>query len=221
MKNKILSFLAVLVLLSVMPVSASANHPVPDLSQNGSLTFLMELEDMPLGGGALNLYKVGEIAEEDGNYFFQLFDGRSIWLAEEIDQTLADEMLALAKTERLTKLTAIIAEGKATFPDLPVGLYLVWQDDDDATLGVSPIRCFLISVPRFQDGAYELDVLAKPKNAPEKLPPEPPITPPPPGESPQTGQLKWPVPVLALGGAMLFLFGWALHLRGKRNGHEK
>ena len=39
MKNRILSFLLVLVLLSALAVNASAAHPVPDLSQNGSLTF--------------------------------------------------------------------------------------------------------------------------------------------------------------------------------------
>lgn len=34
-------------------------------------------------------------------------------------------------------------------------------------------------------------------------------------ELPQTGQLWWPVPLLAVGGMLLFLLGWGLHRRGE------
>lgn len=224
MKNKILSFLLVLSLLSMAAVNASAAHPAPDLTDNGSLTFLMELDGVPLDDGKLNLYKVGEITDEDGNFFFRLIDGRKIFLSEEIDQILAEEMLTLAKSAGLTKLSVTIEEGKAVFTDLPVGLYVVWQDAVDATEGLSAIQPFLISVPRFQNGTYELDVLAKPKNAPEAVPTEP-TTPPstttPDEELPQTGQLNWPVPAMALAGALLFVFGWILCIREKRISHEK
>ncbi|MBE6967137.1 MAG: LPXTG cell wall anchor domain-containing protein [Ruminococcaceae bacterium] len=33
---------------------------------------------------------------------------------------------------------------------------------------------------------------------------------------PQTGQLNWPVPVMAIIGATLFITGWVLCLRKKR-----
>ena len=222
MKNRILSALLALILMSVLIVHASAAHPVPDLSPNGSLTFAMELDGTALDNGNLNLYKVGEIAEDDGNYFFQLIDEREITKESQIDENLAKEMLTLAKEMSLTKLTAPIEEGSAEFADLPVGLYVVWQDEKDATKGLFPIQPFLISVPRFQDGTYELDVLAKPKNAPETIPPEstePP--PPPPPKLPQTGQLNWPVPVMALTGTMLFVAGWILCMSRKRISNEK
>ena len=222
MKNRILSALLALILMSVLIVHASAVHPVPDLSRNGSLTFAMELDGTALDNGNLNLYKVGEIAEDDGNYFFQLIDEREITKESQIDENLAKEMLTLAKEMSLTKLTAPIEEGSAEFTDLPVGLYVVWQDEKDATKGLFPIQPFLISVPRFQDGTYELDVLAKPKNAPETIPPEstePP--PPPPPKLPQTGQLNWPVPVMALTGTMLFVAGWILCMSRKRISNEK
>lgn len=221
MKNRILSFLLVLVLLSALAVNASAAHPVPDLSQNGSLTFQMELDGVALDNGSLNLYKVGEITDDDGNYFFQLIDGREILLSEEIDQILAEEMLTLAKASALTKLSAPIEGGKAAFTDLPVGLYVVWQDTSDATEGLFPIQPFLISVPRFQNGIYASDVMAKPKNAPETIPPETTVPPKPDETLPQTGQLNWPVPVMAMAGAVLFILGWLLFTRGKRMSHEK
>ena len=222
MKNRILSALLALILMSVLIVHASAAHPVPDLSPNGSLTFAMELDGTALDNGNLNLYKVGEIAEDDGNYFFQLIDEREITKESQIDENLAKEMLTLAKEMSLTKLTAPIEEGSAEFAEVPVGLYVVWQDEKDATKGLFPIQPFLISVPRFQDGTYELDVLAKPKNAPETIPPEstePP--PPPPPKLPQTGQLNWPVPVMALTGTMLFVMGWILCMSRKRISNEK
>lgn len=222
MKNRILSALLALILMSALIIHASAVHPVPDLSQNGSLTFEMELDGTALDNGNLNLYKVGEIAEDDGNYFFQLIDEREITKESQIDENLAKEMLTLAKEMSLVKLTAPIEEGSAEFADLPVGLYVVWQDEKDATKGLFPIQPFLISVPRFQDGTYELDVLAKPKNAPETIPPEstePP--PPPPPKLPQTGQLNWPVPVMALTGTMLFVMGWILCMSRKRISNEK
>lgn len=222
MKNRILSALLALILMSALIVHASAVHPVPDLSQNGSLTFEMELDGTALDNGNLNLYKVGEIAEDDGNYFFQLMDEREITKESQIDENLAKEMLTLAKEMSLTKLTAPIEEGSAEFADLPVGLYVVWQDEKDATKGLFPIQPFLISVPRFQNGTYEPNVLAKPKNAPETIPPEstePP--PPPPPKLPQTGQLNWPVPVMALTGTMLFVMGWILCMSRKRISNEK
>ena len=222
MKNRMLSALLALILMSALIVHASAVHPVPDLSQNGSLTFEMGLDGTALDNGNLNLYKVGEIAEDDGNYFFQLMDEREIKKESQIDENLAKEMLTLAKEMSLTKLTAPIEEGSAEFADLPVGLYVVWQDEKDATKGLFPIQPFLISVPRFQNGTYELDVLAKPKNAPETIPPEstePP--PPPPPKLPQTGQLNWPVPVMALTGTMLFVMGWILCMSRKRISNEK
>ena len=222
MKNRILSALLALILMSALIVHASAVHPVPDLSQNGSLTFAMELDGTALDNGNLNLYKVGEIAEDDGNYFFQLMDEREIKKESQIDENLAKEMLTLAKEMSLTKLTAPIEAGSTEFADLPVGLYVVWQDEKDATKGLFPIQPFLISVPRFQNGTYELDVLAKPKNAPETIPPESTEPPPPlPPKLPQTGQLNWPVPVMALTGTMLFVMGWILCMSRKRISNEK
>lgn len=223
MKNRILSFVLVLILLSVLTVNASAVHPVPDLSRNGSLTFAMDLDGVPLDNGNLNLYKVGEIAEDNGNFFFLLMDERTITQESQIDHILAEEMLTLAKEQSLTKLSAPIKAGKAAFTDLPVGLYVVWQNREDATEGLYPIRPFLISVPQFRNGAYELDVQAKPKNAPQTIPPTTEPTPPPPSDEqlPYTGQLNWPVPAMALAGAVLFVMGWILCICRKRMGNEK
>lgn len=224
MKNRILSAVLALILLFSLTVNASAAHPVPDLTKNGSLTFEMYYDKKPLNSGCLNLYKVGEITEEDQNFSFSpiaCFEDDDVSFQDINDPELAEKLLELANKETvpLTKLTALIKDGKAVFSDLEPGLYLVWQDDPDACKDLSPIAPFLISIPRYIDGEYITDVVATPKNSP-KPKPEPPDTPPPP-DLPKTGQLNWPVPLMAIAGAVLFITGLILCATRKRTYNEE
>lgn len=223
MVKRIVSMLIMLLLIGCLTLTAFATHPVPDLSQNGSITFVMDLDGELLDGGKLNLYKIGDIAEDDGNYSFALIDaldGSDLTLEDVSNPILAEELLTIAKVldkeTGLEKYVAPIEEGAAVFADLPNGLYVVFQNDEDVTKGFAAIQPFLISVPKFQNGAYELDVIAKPKVPLETAPPET-TTPPTPDEQlPQTGQLNWPVPVLAFSGALLLILGFVLRTAGKK-----
>lgn len=224
MVKRIIAMLVMLRLIGCLAIPAFAAHPVPDLSKKGSITFVMSLDGELLDGGKLNLYRVGDIAEEDGNYSFALtdpLDGSDLTLDDVSDPALAQELLTLAKAVKLEKITAPIEDGAAVFTELPVGLYLVFQNKGDATRGFSPIQPFLISIPRFQNGDYELEIVAKPKVPLETAPTEPstpPSTPPPspPPNLPQTGQLNWPVPVMAILGCVLFVLGFILCIDRKR-----
>ena len=224
MKKRILFLLLTVVLLCGLSIPVHAAHPVPDLSQNGSLTFSVELDGTQLDGGALNLYRVGDIRENDGNYNFRLIEAlqsRDLLPEEVSDPALAQDLLTRAKPLNLTKITAPIRNGKAVFDTLPVGLYLVWQSKADATDGYDAIHPFLISIPRFQNGEYILDVVATPKVPLETEPTEPTTPPPPPPPHlPQTGQLNWPIPIMAVSGAVLFVVGWILCAGRKRRDNE-
>ena len=70
MRKCLRSLLALLLLLE-LPLSAAA-HPVPDARKDGqcSITVTMTYGGKALKGGTLALYKVGDVAEEDGNYSF-------------------------------------------------------------------------------------------------------------------------------------------------------
>lgn len=210
MKKRILCMVVAILLLLCLSMPTYAAHPLPDLSRNGSITLHMAPGDVPLNDGNLNLYKVGEFSEVDGNYFFTLMDGRTITENEEITLILAEELLTLAKEENLVARTTKIQAGEATFHDLEHGLYVVWQAKADASQGFMPISPFLLSVPRYTEGEYQLDVVADPKVAFETVPAT--TTPPPPKdeETPKTGQLNWPVPVLAVSGAALMILGFAM-----------
>ena len=128
------------------------------------------------------------------------------------DPAVAKSLLKLVDKKSLSRITTPIAKGQAVFSDLPVGLYLVWQNEDDADEGFSAIQPFLISVPKLQDGEYVLDVVAKPKVPLETEPTEPTEPPPPPPPNlPQTGQLNWPIPVMAMMGCAMFVLGVFLY----------
>lgn len=105
-------------------------------------------------------------------------------------------------------------DGTVVFTDLPQGRYLVVQEEPAE--GFAPFESFTVEVK----GS---DVQASPKMQPgtEEEPPEPetPPTPPPQSDTdlPYTGQLTWPIPVLAAGGFALILLGIFLWTRGKRH----
>lgn len=83
------------------------------------------------------------------------------------------------------------AEGAVCFPNLEPGLYLLVQRR--AGEGQQPFSPFLVSIPTVIGDTTVYDVVARPKSAPPELP--------------QTGQLRWPIPVLTLGGVSLILLG--------------
>ena len=226
MKNRIVSILLAVALLFALAVNASAENSGPDLTQRGSLTFTMELGGEPLTKGNLNLYHVASIEmNEEYIYEFRLIDvlaDDELSLENVNDPILADELLRRAKDSGLQSINAPIRDGMVTFQDLPTGLYLVWQGKEDVDQDLMPIQPFVISVPRLQGDVYVLDVVAAPKVPIETEPTQPTTPPPPPGgDLPQTGQMNWPVPVMAVSGAVLMIIGWILCAGRKRSGYEK
>jgi hypothetical protein len=117
----------------------------------------------------------------------------------------------------------VTEEGYADFTKLPQGLYLVVQTQ--ASHGYEAIKPFLVSIPLPDGDSWIYDVDATPKvgatipdtpdtpDTPDK--PDVPDTPDKP-VLPQTGQLNWPVPVLACCGVLLFSVGWVLNRQGKK-----
>ena len=231
MKNRILSLLLALGLVFAFAVNASATElPVemPDLGEKGSLSFTMDVDGEPLDSGRLNLYYVATVEPVDKKqYDFRLVEALAAAGALLDTGALQNGAQAVQLLEKAMQVlpgyrSAPIEDGKVSFAELDAGLYLVWQREADASEGYAAIQPFLISVPKWQNGNYEMDVVADPKVPfiPETLPPPPPPPPPPP-ELPQTGQLNWPVPVMALSGAVLLILGCILCAGRKRCGNEK
>lgn len=241
MRRKILAWTMALMLLygSVMTVSS---HTVPDLTQKGSIEITFVYNNQPVQGGNLELFRVGEVLEENGDYYFGVleeFKGSGVSLENVQSPEVAEALAEYAKDlQGLTK--DISSEGKVDFEQLELGLYLLIQEE--AAEGFHEVNPFLVSVPKVVDGEYVYQVDASPKVQmepkgtvpPGSIPPPPDTTPtpetpppnttPPPGsippsdtpKLPQTGQLNWPVPLLAVSGLWLFTMGWVLRFGRKK-----
>ena len=158
------------------------------------------------------------------------------------DSTLADQLVKyLPAVPAIAAQQDVNEEGYADITKLPQGLYLVVQTE--ASHGYEAIKPFLVSIPLRDGNNWIYDVDATPKvcatipetpdipDTPDNpVSPDSPDNPVSPGNPdnpvspsnpdkpvlPQTGQLNWPVPVLACSGVLLFAIGWVLNRQGKK-----
>lgn len=142
-------------------------HEVPDPSRTGSIRFSMLYDGSAVGGGSLTLHRVGDVAEEDGNYTFTLTEAYAASGADLTD--LTDTALAADLADYTTangiagEEVTIGSDGTAAADGLALGLYLVMQDQPAE--GYEAIAPFLVSVPMWDEtaGAYLYTVDAAPK----------------------------------------------------------
>ena len=201
--------------------------------------------DVPLRGGELTLYQVASVKRTNGNLYFDYtgdFTGCGVVLGDLSDSTLADQLAKYLPTvPAVAAQQNVDEEGYADFTKLPQGLYLVMQTE--ASHGYEAIKPFLVSIPLPDGDSWIYDVDATPKvgatipdtpvspgtpdnpvspgNPDNPVSPENPDNPVSPSNPdkpvlPQTGQLNWPVPVLACSGVLLFAVGWVLNRQGKK-----
>lgn len=225
-----------LLLCGAFAVNASA-HEIPDLDRTGSISGTMLYDGEAVGGGSLILYKTGDVAEDDGNYSFTLTDafaGSGLSLEDLESDTLAAGLAEYASDNSIAGTEVSIAsDGTWSVSGLELGLYLAVQENPAE--GFEAIAPFVVSLPMFENGAYVYEVSTEPKMGALT---ESVVTPEPALEStsesgsadssgsgtssaetagttgstlPQTGQMNWPVPVLAVMGICLLLAGWTLY----------
>lgn len=203
--------------LWMVPVLAFG-HEVPDMDKKGSITVELKYGTKVVKGGALRLFKVGKVAEDDGNYSFEWEDalaGFSGELTLPDDGTLAKSLYSYVRSAKVTAVITLTNKtGTVVFENLEPGLYLVAQPK--AASGYTALAPFLVSVPTYQEGHYIYDVSAYGKSS---LKPAGTPGPTPEPSLPQTGQLSWPVPVLTVAGLLLFAFGWWLCFGRRKKEH--
>ena len=222
MSNRMISILIVLLLVGSLPIAALA-APIPEEGRLGSITVTVRYDDKPVSGGALTLFRVGEVSENDGNYcFLPAGDFSECGLVFENIQSpeLAESLASYARSQKLTGTAKLISKkGIVTFSGLEQGLYLLVQNT--AAYGYSKLSAFLVSLPYLDGDEYIYDVTASAKSELEREPEptEPPKTPTSPGgKLPQTGQLWWPVPVLICCGLLCIAIGL---IRRRRTSDEE
>lgn len=221
MRKKLTVLLALMVLVFGLCGRVWAAEQ-PDPNRTGSITIVMEFDGAPLAGGSLTLYRVGSITPTNQFALVEPLSQDGPSLADLQDPGLAGTLNALAIAHGLEPYTAPIAEGRAVFSGLEPGLYVLSQSAGQETADYAPIDPFLMSLPQWLDDTYVYDLTAAPKvplvPAPTEptQPTEPPPTEPDTPQLPQTGQLNWPVPLMAVLGLTFFCLGWVLAFGSKR-----
>lgn len=192
-------------LLWICPYSALAQEEETelDLDRLGSITFHLEYEGKPVQGGNLAICRVGELREDGGTWHYvpvAELQESGIDMDDLEDRAMIAQVEEAAEEAQLPAQEAVFDEkGEMHFSDLVLGLYLVRQTEPAP--GYEKLQTFLITLPMVEDRKLIYDVDALPKPELEKTPePHDPTL-------PQTGQLYWPLPVLAVPGTALVIAG--------------
>lgn len=217
MARRIASLAFALLILCALPLMAAA-HDVPQERDDCTIELQVWYQDTPISSGNLTAVLVGYMDEEDGDYFFRrVFTGERLENAYVQTTDAPKDMLEFYNANKskfdFAHKKNPIQKGVCKFETMSTGLYLIIQER--ASTGYSKLSPFLVSVPYMEDGTYRYSVTAKLKTELEKEPQPTKPTPIPPGKLPQTGQLNWPVPVLALCGLGFLACGCLTQLSGK------
>ena len=212
--RRIAVVLILAVMLPALLVSAAGNVE----GYRGNVTLrLRNDKGSPQEGIEIRLCQVGDaVLEQDSLKFKNTLDGKIPLgdMSAEKNIETAKKLAAAIGTVPQGSLNGKVhtaktdAKGEARFLDLKAGAYLVEQRSKNASGQV--FQPFLLYLPvADQDGSWLTEVIVSPKMAKEK-----PVTPSKPDSKlPQTGMLRWPVPVLALGGVTLIVIGLAVRRR--------
>lgn len=196
---------SILCALTLLFTTINVNAEEVDTTKTGSIT--ITLDKQQVSGGSLRLYQIATV--EDNKFVYTNgYENCGISL----DKLDSDTAKALAKisTDTNTSVTQSVVKGSnVVFNQLQVGLYLVVQDGSFENY--QSIDPFLVSIPQKEGESYIYDVDASPKvGTLTKVTP----TTPPSEDIPNTGQLNWPIPVLATSGILLIVVGWYLLKKG-------
>lgn len=229
MKTRGLLRAACLTALVLALVLCGARAQAIDLGQIGSIALVRcDGEGKPLAGREYWLYRVGAAVSGGEGVQFVLseeFGGSGAALDDPSASHLAQQLAGYVQEhpELSRKEATADAQGRAAFEGLECGLYLVMQAPTDAQDAYERMTPFVVTLPMHGEAGegWAYEVLARPKASPTGTPapeqtPEP-SQPPKEPSLPQTGLARWPIPVLAGSGLVLFALGWVLCFAGKRH----
>ncbi|MGI6052850.1 MAG: pilin N-terminal domain-containing protein [Bilifractor sp.] len=195
-KNLILAFAAIMVLMSSTNVMAAADtDSMPDLiSSTGSLKVVYQYSGesvINIDGAEIDVIQVADVTVSDGSVHYELLpefestgitlDGMSTEQSIEAASTL-DSLAAKSVHQGSKKVTD--SQGSVTFDNVPVGMYLVRQTGASGTAqNYEYFDPFLVMVPEKDPGSasWIYDVTTQPKSETKKV--ETTTTPPTPPKS--------------------------------------
>jgi hypothetical protein len=213
---KMMAGLCALGLLLALSAPVRAANINPNARGSLSLT-LKTAAGTAVPGGSLKLYRVGVLAGDAQSWRLSGdFAGSGLSLDRltgQGDAALAARFAAYAKKHGASGISLRIdGSGRAAVSRLSLGVYLVTQPVP--AKGYRAVSPFLVSIPLRDGDTWQYAVDATPKMRTVAAIKPKPKTPPKKTvkgrKLPQTGQLKWPIPVMAAAGMLLFALGWKL-----------
>lgn len=191
-RKRLAVLLAGMILLMYCAIPAFALEVV-DVNRTGSIRVsLYDTETSEaVGGGELILYRVANVKKSNADLSFVYtngFEDCGIELGDLSESDLAAQLVEKLSDTAESTIRTVSEDGVAEFDDLPVGLYLIVQEQ--TAEHYSPIRPFIVTVPIEENGHYVYEVDALPKvgtstYTPPETPPDTPDTPDKP-ETPET-----------------------------------
>ncbi len=244
--RKVIALLLTAVLFVVFGASVYAADIDLDKTGSISVKFIDGKTGELVPDGILSMYKVADIVRgSDGSLSYAYTDGFAscgLVLGDLTNDKLPESLSAYAQQNKLSAAAQSVGEnGVCQYSDLGLGLYLIVQTK--AAEGYCAIDPFLVSVPIADPEGWDYDIDATPKmealtatstssttttnsSSTTSSTTNPSTTTTTLNSNvqgdgdgnklPQTGQLNWPIPVLAGVGIILFLFGWATVFSGKK-----
>ena len=189
--------------------------------QEGSVSVtLHDLETQePIPGAQWCIYKLASL---EGNIYVPAQDFAGCGQNLSDPAGLSTGQLASYAADSNLAGVAKNADSVATarFTGLECGAYLLVQTGGSEAYELA--EPFIVMVPMTDaDGSTLIyDIEANPKTTPAIIPTPIPTPTPTPNDPklPQTGQLNWPVPVLAASGLAMIIIGFGIYTKGRKNG---
>ena len=230
MLKKILScILCCVVVLTAVAWNAFAQIDGVDPKMTGSVLITLQAGDCHPTDGTVRVYQVAYYDEDELDFVVRTAfreisdDPYDFMLSANLADLAAKTADCAVKNGVKYKDFAIDENGEISITLLPLGIYLITQGEPSK--GFSSISPLLAMIPSTNQETGELEycIDATPK---VEIEPEIPVPPPPPDTTeptipppylPDTGQVYWPIPVLALAGLVLVLTGLRIRRRKSRD----
>ena len=163
MGRKIVSIFLIVYVFFLMPMTSFAQ--TVDFNRKGSISLTLIDRDgnTPITGAELSLYHVATASLNSKNNLSYTFTNAFEGCGDTLDDpTLSVKLDAFVDDYSVSAEKLVTdAHGKASFTDLPLGLYFVKQTN--TVEGYAPCTSFLVTVPNQSADGYVYDVNASPK----------------------------------------------------------
>ncbi|MBE6573494.1 MAG: LPXTG cell wall anchor domain-containing protein [Ruminococcaceae bacterium] len=205
MKKAIISLIMI---VSLFLCCFNTLYAAPDRDRNITLNVTVKSGDTKVGTGTVMLYHIAVLDGENYCYTddFENYD-KDI---ESVNRESITDIVDYISQNEFEGIRKVIDDnGNASFSSLKAGVYLLTQEK--VAVGYSEFKPSLLYLPIINDnGEYDYDVEVTAKTEPigkdtndtsksETTEPGPTL--------PQTGQLKWPIPILIVCGLSLIIIG--------------